>query len=81
MNGCEYCGHAGTLRVSTDDPGVSENIYVCDKCWILLKDPTTALPLIRSYLTVSLRGSMPPEKLTEMINKYMKIISTWKPRQ
>jgi hypothetical protein len=80
MNGeCMYCQTTGKIRV-TKGNGVDHDIYVCDGCWLLLKDPKTALPLIRGHLTMSLRGSIPQTTLDRMLNAYMGMISSWKLR-
>ena len=79
MNCCEYCGGSGVLRVSKDAL-VSSDIFVCDDCWKLLHDPKTALPLIRGHLVINLRGIMPKERLDETLNKYMEMLSKWKPK-
>ena len=69
---CMYCGNLGTARVPGD-----EQSCVCDKCWKLLQNPVTALPLIRGHLTITLRGKIPPDKLDEMIQKFMGSIASW----
>ena len=78
-NLCEYCGAEGKPRLSSDD--LKYDVHVCDKCWKLLKNPVTALPLIRSHLTMELRGTMDSRKLGKLLNKYMEKISKWKPRE
>lgn len=76
---CEYCGAPGVLRVEKQE-GLDEDVYVCDDCWRLLKDPKTALPLMRGHLTMKLKGKMPPSALSRTVNKYMDLISAWKLR-
>lgn len=70
---CMYCSQEGTQRVPTDPQSV-----VCEKCWKLLQNPATALPLIRGHVTMSLRGKVHPDRLEEMVQAFMGHISTWK---
>jgi hypothetical protein len=74
---CEYCNAAGKVRAGKQD-GLEKDVYVCDSCWELLKNPTTALPLMRSHLSMNLKGKIQSGKLDRMINKYMSLISDWK---
>ena len=76
---CEYCNTPGVLRIGKKD-GAESDVYVCDSCWKLLKNPKTALPLIRGHLTMKLKGRISPEQLNRMLNHYMGMISAWKPR-
>lgn len=80
MNGpCYFCTRPGKLCVKADqkDPG-GENSYVCDQCWRLLQNPATALPLIRGDLAISLRGTMPENRLKAILDKYMEKLATFK---
>ncbi len=76
---CLYCGAPGTLRAGKQD-GAQGDVHVCDGCWKLLKNPKTALPLIRGHLMLTLRGKVPPTQLEQDLNRYMEMISAWKPR-
>jgi len=76
---CEYCNAPGEMRAGIKD-GLEKDVHVCDDCWRLLKNPVTALPLIRGHLTMKLKGQMVPANLNRMINQYMEKISGWKPR-
>jgi len=76
---CEYCNAPGELRAGKKE-GLGEDVYVCDGCWKLLKNPTTALPLLRGHLTMKLKGKMIPATLDRMMNKYMEMIAGWKIR-
>lgn len=80
MNECMYCMREGELRVSKSD-GLDGDVYVCGSCWKLLKNPVTALPLLRGFLVTELRGQVPSDKLEDAVNKFMDIVSKWKPRQ
>ena len=75
---CEYCDRDGILRVEKNI-NVNRDVYVCDYCWELLRNPKTALPLIRGHLTLSLRRTIPKERLDRMLNQYMEMLSHWKP--
>lgn len=76
---CEYCNGPGELRAGKSD-GLDREVYVCDSCWDLLKDPKTALPLLRGHITMHLKGKMPSDLLAKRVNKYMEMISAWKIR-
>lgn len=69
---CMYCGKPGTRRIEEADSSV------CGKCWKLLQNPATALPLIRGHLTLTLRGTVPEDKLKLHIDKFMEQLATWK---
>lgn len=73
---CEYCDMAGEFRAGEKD-GLNKDVHVCKRCWELLKNPQTALPLIRSHLTMKLKGRMPPSELDRTMNVYMEKISKW----
>lgn len=72
---CLYCLRDGILRDEENQ------IFVCDGCWFLLQKPITALPLIRSHLTQKLSGKIPKKELEKSINKFMELISKFKPKQ
>jgi len=77
---CQYCTKMGTLRVSKNEsPELTEDIYVCNSCWILLKNPATALPLIRGHLSLTHGREVPEKQFKEFMNKYMEFLSTFKP--
>ena len=77
---CYYCGTEGPIRVTPEEDGVSDNIYVCIKCWSLLKNPSTALPFLRGHVSLSCRNQMPKKELDERLNSFMELISKWEPR-
>lgn len=79
MNDCAYCSMEGVFRVPKGE-NVDADVYVCDKCWKLLKNPRTALPLLRGHLAMTLRGKIPEDVLNQTLNKYMEEIAKWKPR-
>jgi len=70
MKTCQFCTMAGKDR--------EDGVYICDACWKLLQEPTTAMALIRGHLTMELRGKMPEEDLKKHIDKFMEMVSTWK---
>lgn len=76
---CEFCNQPGKLRTSMEE-GPQIEAYTCNDCWELLKNPMTALPLIRGNLVANLRGQMPPSQLDATVNKFMDMISKWKLR-
>lgn len=79
MGGCEFCLRPGVQRAGKED-GLEKPAFVCENCWKLLKDPRTALPLIRGNVSMNLRGTMPEKQLAEMANKFLDEIRTWKAR-
>lgn len=60
---CNYCERIGKERFP--------DIYLCDGCLKILKDPKTALPFLRGHLTLELRGKIPEDTLQERINIFM----------
>lgn len=80
MNNCEYCDKIGELRINSGEQGINRDIYICDLCWRLLKNPRTALPLLRGHLTLSQRGIANPTYNEKIINKFMSMVADWKPR-
>jgi hypothetical protein len=68
---CQFCN-----RLAQPRDGLETG--VCDECWQLLQKPTTALPLIRGHLTLTLRGKMPEAELKKKIDDFMGMISGWK---
>jgi hypothetical protein len=67
---CQYC-------TSAAKPLEGSEIAVCPKCWQLLQNPATALPLIRGHLTMTLRGTMPDSELKTKIDAFMVMIAAW----
>lgn len=67
---CDFCDNPGRDR--------GDGVCVCPSCWTLLRDPRTALPLIRGTVTMKLRGSVPKADLDRMVNEFMGRISGWK---
>lgn len=76
MNKCEYCLSSGD-SIRLED---GQEAFVCKRCWKLLQNPVTALPLIRGNITMSLRGKVPEKDLEKTVNSFMAKISTWKKR-
>lgn len=60
------------------EDGISEDVFVCPSCKKLLQKPETALPLIRGRITLEHREGGGPMK--RRINRFMEVISSWKPR-
>ncbi len=69
MKECHFCDGFGLDR--------GDDVSVCRSCWALLQSPATALPLIRGTVSMKLRGTMPKERLDEVVNEYMGMLSTW----
>lgn len=67
---CNFCSNPGEDR--------GDSVSVCASCWSLLKDPKTALPLIRGTVTMQLRGTMPKAELDRVVNEFMARISEWR---
>lgn len=70
MTACMYCGSPAEQRLDGD-----EESGVCPGCWELLKDPGTALPLIRGHLTSSLRGKIPEDRLKASVDAFVSRLS------
>ncbi len=77
---CLFCYKPGAPRVEEGEVEGTGSLSVCDFCWKLLKDPKTALPLIRGHLSLTERGKIPADQLKDQINQFMGKISDWKPR-
>ena len=71
---CEYCS-TRKAPLFIGPPETDQEIYVCQSCIKLLKNPITALPLIRGNLTMKLRGTIPEEVLNRMLQSFMEKIS------
>jgi hypothetical protein len=71
---CQFCGKPAENLEGLQ--GVEA--AVCPSCMELLKTPTTALPLIRGHLTLTLRGKVPEAELKRKVDAFMQMISTWK---
>jgi hypothetical protein len=79
-NQCQYCIKTGKLRVSKDEsPLLEEDVYVCDYCWALLKNPATAMPLIRGHLSLTQGREMPEKQFSKILEQFMETISKFKP--
>ena len=74
---CTFCHRSGPVRAGKED-GLSNEVYVCESCWRLLKNPVTGLPLIRGNLMISMRGKFPEDQLKKMVNLFMEKISKWR---
>ena len=68
---CQFC-------TKSAEPREGLEVGVCSACWQLLRNPTTALPLIRGHLTLTLRGKVSDAELKRQIDEFMGVISTWK---
>ena len=77
---CMFCYKPGSPRVEAGEVEGIEEMVVCGQCWKLLKDPKTALPLIRGHLSLTERGKISADQLKDRIDKFMGEISGWKPR-
>jgi hypothetical protein len=70
---CQFCSRAAEPRENLE-------VGVCHACWRLLQNPTTALPLIRGHLTLTLRGKVPDTELRRQIDAFMTMIASWSRR-
>jgi len=68
---CRFCSRPGPLRAEPGRDPVEENVFVCAGCWDLLKNPATALQLIRGDLSITLRGTVPEAQLERSLNDFM----------
>lgn len=76
---CLFCISLG-IRISGPEDGLDSDIFLCEKCKKLLRNKSTALPLIRGNLTLSMRGKGDPKKNKKMIDEFIEKIAEWKPR-
>ena len=78
---CATCHEpGGTLRVSEEESPATGDIYVCDGCWSLLRDPKTALPLIRGHLTLTGRQFYDRDELKRRVDGFMERVRKLGPR-
>jgi hypothetical protein len=63
----------GKLRVEKDDENSPFDLFICDGCWRLLKNPATAIPLIRGDLSISLRDNKMKSHIDNFISKLMEL--------
>lgn len=75
---CEYCMVKSPPFMGP--PEIEVQTYLCSSCLKLLRNPATALPLIRGNLTMKMNGKIPEDRLKRMLNSYMSKISEFKPR-
>lgn len=60
---CEYCQMPTGRQIGTKEI----QVFLCEKCELLLKDPDCAMRLLRGHLSMKLRGTDSEEALTELI--------------
>lgn len=60
--------------------GATDDAYVCDQCWELLKNPVTAVPLLRGHVSIHLRETMAPDKVKALTEDFVRRIAKWRPR-
>lgn len=78
---CTFCYKPGKLRVKAmEQPDVGEDTHICDLCWKLLKNPATAIPLMRGHLTLTGRGKIPEAQLKFQVDQFVEKILPWKKR-
>jgi len=82
MSQCLFCSSKGIIRVEKSE--LCDEVIICDKCFKLLKNPTTALPLIRGTLSLQLKiipkTDLQKAQYQKTLDKFMEEISKWKPR-
>lgn len=72
---CEYCNRDAPMIAKKGDPGIEYDVYVCGVCMNLLKNPLTALSLIRGHLSIESRGKH--KNFHSKINDFMDMLSKW----
>jgi hypothetical protein len=55
---------------------LEQDMFVCVSCTRLLRNPLTALPLIRGHLSILGRGKS--GKFDSELNKFMGVVSSWR---
>lgn len=76
---CNYCSGRGARRGGAED-GLAEPLYVCDRCFALLKNPATALALIRGDASLELRGVVPEPQAKRMVDLLIAGLQRLRPR-
>jgi len=76
---CEYCSKPG-IRWAGPEDGLEKEMFICRGCLKILRNPQTALPFLRGHLSMELRGQIPEQKLSQMINQFMQAISKFHPK-
>jgi len=74
---CWFCSRRGDLIARKGEDKIQEDVFICLSCKKLLKKPETALPLIRGRITLEHRDG--GASMKRKIDRFMEIISTWKP--
>lgn len=62
---CNFCQLPTQRQVGTTEIPV----YLCEKCESLLKNPESAMRLLRGHLSMKLRGTATEEQLEQLIEK------------
>lgn len=75
---CEYCERPAPVISRAEENEIGEDVRVCGVCMNLLKDPATALPLIRGHLSIEGRHQGP--HFRNRLEDFMGVISKWKTR-
>lgn len=75
---CWFCDRPGGLVAPKGEDGISKDVFLCPACKKLLKKPETALPLIRGRITLEHREG--GARMKRRIDRFMEIISSWRPR-
>lgn len=76
---CHYCGEDGP-RVGGPEDGLSGPLFVCARCTGLLRDPATAMPLIRGDASIGLRGVLPEAEARKVVDALVEGLMQLKPR-
>lgn len=75
---CEYCTNDGIKRLDADNV-IKTDTYACDQCWKLLKNPITAIPLLRGHMNLTLRDKVNSVELKKLTDVFVKNVIKWKP--
>lgn len=78
---CMFCLQSrATIRARAGEGGLETDVRVCDRCWKQLKDPRTALPMLRGHLSLTLRGKGDQKVLDQTIQDFMGVVQDFRPR-
>ena len=76
---CEYCSRPGD-RISGTEDGLTKDLFVCQQCMALLRDPKVGLQLVRGNVTLALRGTGQDRDDKKRIDRFMEMLSGWRRR-
>ncbi len=77
---CEYCKRPGVRRAGPED-GLQGEAFACKPCWELLKNPLTAVPLLRGHVSLEMRGVVEEREAEKLVQAFVGTVSGLSPRR